>query len=767
MLISLSLSNWKSHLSSSFKFGKGTSVLLGRMGSGKSSVLDAICFALYGTFPKMQRRDQSLSDLISMASKAEVASVELEFEAHGKHYAVLRRIGERTHEAEVRLEGRLVQKGAKAASDYVAGVLGVDYELFTRAIYSEQNRIDYLLSLNPRQRKTEIDWLLGLGQFDEARESAQNAHYRLSEKAQELSSPSDSERLAQLEKELAERLRSLEEKKAEQQRLIAQKAEAERFVAQKEEGLGVLEKQREAYGKKKSECERLQGAIVGLEKEVSGKSKPSEEDICRLEKENEEAEKLVFKARLRLKEISASISAVKSEIAVLENGRKLAAQRAKKAQQISRQLASLLEGKGKEEMEAKLRTLAGRLDSLLAERARLSEEQKAISASLEALSSASANCPVCGSELAPEKKEKIAAEKKRMLSQNKERLGQAEEEAAKQRKALEACQKALYEAALLTSELEKLSAEGVDEAPYLQEIAKKEKQVKKLEEEFSAAEAEAEALDAKVKKARKSLDELVAQKRLFDSLEATISKYAQAASELSAMGFSEEAYERARKEAEQARLESSRLFSELSSVSSQVKLLDELCASARKEADRINERKRIAEGYARAAESMAIYKNALAAAQSELRASLVEEINSALREIWPSIYPYSDYGGVMLSADEKDYRFIMEKGGQWKDVDAVASGGERACFCLSLRIAFAAVLTPDIGILILDEPTHNLDSEAVGMLSEAISRKIPSVVEQTIVITHDSALAENVEGTVYLLLCDKNKNRWTEVQLQR
>ena len=104
MITELTLENWKSHSSSSFSFGKGTNVLLGRMGAGKSSVLDALCFALYGTFPKMSRRDQSTESVVNIASGAEAAGVTLTFERQGKKYEVMRRVGKKTAEAEARLE---------------------------------------------------------------------------------------------------------------------------------------------------------------------------------------------------------------------------------------------------------------------------------------------------------------------------------------------------------------------------------------------------------------------------------------------------------------------------------------------------------------------------------------------------------------------------------------------------------------------------------------------------------------------------------------
>ena len=127
MITSLALSNWKSHSSSSFRFGKGTNILLGRMGSGKSSVLDALCFALYGTFPKMQRKDQAVEHLVTAGSDAQFSEITLEFEKGGEKYQVMRRIGRKLSEAEMRKDGRLLAKGPKTVTELAASTLGVDY----------------------------------------------------------------------------------------------------------------------------------------------------------------------------------------------------------------------------------------------------------------------------------------------------------------------------------------------------------------------------------------------------------------------------------------------------------------------------------------------------------------------------------------------------------------------------------------------------------------------------------------------------------------
>ena len=93
MIESISLHNWKSHEDTHFKFGKGTNILVGPMGSGKSTVLDALCFALFGNFPALQHKRVKLSEIImNRPVKKDEAVVKVEFSWQGSKYEVERKI---------------------------------------------------------------------------------------------------------------------------------------------------------------------------------------------------------------------------------------------------------------------------------------------------------------------------------------------------------------------------------------------------------------------------------------------------------------------------------------------------------------------------------------------------------------------------------------------------------------------------------------------------------------------------------------------------
>jgi len=158
-----------------------------------------------------------------------------------------------------------------------------------------------------------------------------------------------------------------------------------------------------------------------------------------------------------------------------------------------------------------------------------------------------------------------------------------------------------------------------------------------------------------------------------------------------------------------------------------------------------------------------IYKNSLLETQIEIRNEMIEAINQGMQNLWEYIYPYKDYKKVRITASDKDYLFEIYKEG-WQSVDKVTSGGEKSCLSITLRITMAMILTPNLSWLVLDEPTHNLDANAVNSLSETLRIHIPDIVEQTFIVTHDEKLINNDFGKVYKLKRDKSNDQDTEIE---
>jgi DNA repair exonuclease SbcCD ATPase subunit len=159
-----------------------------------------------------------------------------------------------------------------------------------------------------------------------------------------------------------------------------------------------------------------------------------------------------------------------------------------------------------------------------------------------------------------------------------------------------------------------------------------------------------------------------------------------------------------------------------------------------------------------------IFKQALEITQIKIREDFVETVNHYMANIWPSLYPYGDYISLALKIEEGDYVLqLQERSGRWVNVEGIASGGERSLACLALRIAFSLALAPQLRILILDEPTHNLDQKAVEELAKVLRENVSEFMDQVFIITHDERLQEAVTGKAYKLERDKNVDGYTRV----
>ena len=225
---------------------------------------------------------------------------------------------------------------------------------------------------------------------------------------------------------------------------------------------------------------------------------------------------------------------------------------------------------------------------------------------------------------------------------------------------------------------------------------------------------------------------------------------------ISIIGFDEKKFEELRTAITEIKVNVERLNGVRTNLVTENKAHAELLESTRKELGAIKKALKEEKRLGQIEEELAIFKNSLMETQIALRTELIEAINSAIGNIWRIIYPYADITIVRITATDKDYVFEIQDGnGTWKSLDGIASGGERACVALALRIALSIVLTPNLGMLILDEPTHNLDKEAVELLSQTLQLKVPEVIGQTIVITHEEGLMGSEFAASYKLTRQK------------
>ncbi len=164
--------------------------LTGPTGSGKSSIIDAMVFALYGAVPRHGRRD--VAPVIS-TGRLEM-KVRLDFEVAGRIHTVVRvvrrtsRGGANTDEARLESGGHVLAGTAAEVTERVTDLLGLDFDQFTKSVVLPQGEFARFLHDKPSARQDLLVSLLDLGIYEEVAKAARSRQAEAEGRAAEVRS---------------------------------------------------------------------------------------------------------------------------------------------------------------------------------------------------------------------------------------------------------------------------------------------------------------------------------------------------------------------------------------------------------------------------------------------------------------------------------------------------------------------------------------------------------------------------------------------------
>jgi len=148
--------------------------LAGPTGAGKSSLLDAMCFALYGTVPRLDRR--AVAPVI--ATGLNEARVRLAFTVGERSYTVARVVrrtkggGATTKEARLESGDDILAGDADGVTKAVTELLALSFEQFTTCVILPQGEFARFLHDTPAGRQELLVRLLELAVYAQMREGA-------------------------------------------------------------------------------------------------------------------------------------------------------------------------------------------------------------------------------------------------------------------------------------------------------------------------------------------------------------------------------------------------------------------------------------------------------------------------------------------------------------------------------------------------------------------------------------------------------------------
>jgi exonuclease SbcC len=146
--------------------------LVGPTGAGKSTVIDAICFALYGTIPRYAD-DRVVTSVIS--AQATEARVELEFSCGVDRYRVMRLARRAKSGNKVQLDRidehdsvvETISASARDVKEAIARIVGLTFDQFTKCVTLPQGAFSDFLHETERARNDLLFHLLDLGVYEQ------------------------------------------------------------------------------------------------------------------------------------------------------------------------------------------------------------------------------------------------------------------------------------------------------------------------------------------------------------------------------------------------------------------------------------------------------------------------------------------------------------------------------------------------------------------------------------------------------------------------
>jgi DNA repair protein SbcC/Rad50 len=148
----------------------GVFALTGPTGAGKSTILDAICLALYGATPRLGKITKSGNEIMSRQTGECYAEVVFESQSGrfrcywGQHRARKKadgKLADAKHEISDAVTGKPIETKKSLVSGIIEEKTGMDFDRFTRSILLAQGGFDTFLKADAEQKSRILEQITG------------------------------------------------------------------------------------------------------------------------------------------------------------------------------------------------------------------------------------------------------------------------------------------------------------------------------------------------------------------------------------------------------------------------------------------------------------------------------------------------------------------------------------------------------------------------------------------------------------------------------
>ena len=795
-LQAIQLENYRKFEFAQTDFPDGLVGIIGSNGAGKSSLMEAIAWALYGN--EAARTGKNEIKRITAFPSA-VCRVILDFQIEGDNFRVVRQLKGVTNaqDASVIINNQIAARGITATQDFIEKTLGMDYRAFTTSFYAPQKELNMLSDLQPFRRKEFLVRMLEIENIDNALKNLRtdkkeieiktdSAQIHLKDMDKLSSEKKEKEKqVREFDKEITIRKRELEEvsksyKKADEEVGDWKKKFEEYNSLTKQQSIKSTERkglilQLEQNKKKKEELLTLSSEIktlkpkVDLYAEVKDKLKGldemkikaeqkrfSEEQIKNLESSIRSDEKRLKEIGVKLmegEEIHGRLNRLKEDLAQIEKGLEVERnafvhlQTIYKAltgekDKLKQQLAGIEELGPDSVCDRCLRPMGKDYERirehLLRELKEREEKEKVLKEQKDE----------------SESKGKKIKDKKVKIEKEKETLQNIFEEFLRVKGEEENIKKTLEEKnenlSILKKEIEKIGEIKYDFEQH-EGLKKDFEELEKIKERYTQIEQETRRL----LELKKEIGDLRKRVEMLEKEEKELNKT------IEELSFSEEEFKNKEKTMEEGKGKLHQLELNLKDILYQKGL-------ERKEIERleneIKESERIKKEIKDLSEKR-LYLEELDLVFSDFRVSLIDRIKPTLSHYAKEFFVELTDGKYQDLELNEDYEIYIYDQGERFSIERF-SGGEKDLANLCLRLAISLMISESSGVefsfIILDEIFGSQDQFRKENILNSLA-KLKNRFRQIFLITHIDDIKDSVENLITVI---ENEDGTSQLVLQ-
>ncbi len=785
----MELRNYRKFREARIEFPDGVVAIIGNNGTGKTTILEAVTWALFGNASSVVRDNKE--GVVSFgAAPGEECSVVLEFDLGEDSYRLARTMKVKSLKTDASLEvnGKLLATGDTDVTKAIVSKLGMDHQAFFVSVFTKQKDLNALANLKPAERKTLVLRMLRVDFLDKVIKSIDADANNAKREAEGLSSllrdGSGQDKLKVIKEEERAAAEALKEITAGSSRLQTdRKAAVERTL----EAKGLWEEEEERYRQDVALERRQTGARAGLQ--------AMHESLGKLEKEVLELQALrgsLPELEAREKEYREAKDAAERHAVLRESFLK----RQRTEEDLAARTGELVSLKAEAEQAAKEMSALPDIESSLAtveanlnetrelissisaqarvaesEAARLRTEIRTSKIKAEEISKLGedSNCPTCqrrmgaqytdllrryqeeqkaledGASLQDEvrkglmeqrsrseqRKEVLEARRSKLLSQSRLRAS-LEERARKARQSL-----------VITQDRVDSLRKGLDVLGPVDYDARAHETARRRAAELEPSHLELNRALAKMERLPLAQDEKARMLTAVGNEEETLRAASQ---ERRALGFDMKALLQKKKEHEEARENEERLAHEIIRAEGEQRRLSSEIDSLRRRAEELEGLRTKHSALTRELETLSRLSQVMRGFKENVISRIVPTLSDVSSDLLSQLTE-GKYGGMRL--DENYQMWLYDQGGEFR-LERF-SGGEVDLANLCLRLAISRMIMERSGnqmnFLVLDEIFGSQDQLRKRSILETLGQ-LQKQFRQILLITHIEDVKDNVSAVL-------------------